>query len=135
MLCELFPLTCTSRMSGAPGSLALFGEAFSHAPLAMMCGVEVSATSVTLSPFFIVMDDSTKVEAFIWTVLFVVTSLAGVAVLQAARSMTIPLASPSKMHTFLIIIGFIDEMSFLRFFVLYGYSQKCAGSCEIPPRQ
>src|SRR5207245_1380081 len=45
-----------------------FAVPFCHVPFAIIWGVNVSATSVTLSPFLIVTDDWTKLVSFIWTV-------------------------------------------------------------------
>ena len=61
------PLICKFLTCGAPGSLAGFAVPFSHVPLAITWEIGASSIKVILSPFLMVMDDWSKLAAFICT--------------------------------------------------------------------
>jgi hypothetical protein len=67
MVAVLLPPTASWSTVGAPDSLAGLALPSCQVPLAMVCPMRVSDTSVICSPFLIVIDDERKALLSMWT--------------------------------------------------------------------
>src|ERR1700730_6224224 len=120
MVDELFPPTCSSLILGTPLSLAGFAVPFAHVPLEIIWGVKVSATSVTFSPFLIVIEDWIKLLSFICTVFEELLSVP--ALLPHATTRRLTIADISSSINQLFVTRLLNMINSIYFYWLFPSS-------------